>query len=179
MKTYYIYHIPGVKIGCSTDPNRRVKRQGYECFEILETHSDIETAAVREKELQKQYGYRVDKSDYVQHYEYGKAGRAKCLGMGAKSQIENKIGMFSWSKEKRTEFNRKNSMIGAKISAEKRSVPIDVYDYKTGKYLFSFSSKKEVAIKLNLSRGNITSVITGTRNHTGGYTFIERHDKKN
>jgi hypothetical protein len=38
---YYIYHIKGVKIGCSTQPKIRVKRQGYTEYEILETHNDI------------------------------------------------------------------------------------------------------------------------------------------
>lgn len=60
MKTYYIYHIPEVKIGCSVNPNRRVKRQGYTDFEILEEHTDIQIASLREKELQKQYFGRED-----------------------------------------------------------------------------------------------------------------------
>ena len=60
MKTYYIYHIPGVKIGCSNNPKARVKRQGYSQFEILEEHSDIMIASEREIELQKQYGYGKD-----------------------------------------------------------------------------------------------------------------------
>ena len=53
---YYIYHIPGVKIGCSTNPNDRVKRQGYTEFKILESHKDIQIAAKREIELRNQYG---------------------------------------------------------------------------------------------------------------------------
>ena len=54
---YYIYHIPGVKIGCSTEPDKRVKVQGYKEYEIIETHSNINLASTREVELQKQYGY--------------------------------------------------------------------------------------------------------------------------
>jgi hypothetical protein len=54
---YYIYHIPGVKIGCSTNPNRRVSEQGFSNFEILEKHNDIDIASQREVYLQKQYGY--------------------------------------------------------------------------------------------------------------------------
>jgi hypothetical protein len=68
MKKYYIYHIPNYihkdgstgKIGASTEPPRRVNRQGYEGFEILETHTDIFKVSEREIELQKQYGYPVD-----------------------------------------------------------------------------------------------------------------------
>jgi hypothetical protein len=61
---YYIYHIPGIKIGCSKIPTKRVKYQGYSEFEILEEHLDIHEASKREKALQRQYGYRVDRSDY-------------------------------------------------------------------------------------------------------------------
>lgn len=64
MKKYYIYHIKGKKIGVSTNPNLRVKNQGYNNFEILETHSDIHIVSYREIELQKQYGYRVDRLPY-------------------------------------------------------------------------------------------------------------------
>ena len=51
---YYLYHIKGVKIGCSKNPNKRIKQQGYNEWEILETHNDIDVASVRERELQKQ-----------------------------------------------------------------------------------------------------------------------------
>jgi hypothetical protein len=62
---YHIYHIPGIKIGCSTQPKQRVKAQGYSTFQILETHSDIYEASKREIELQKQYGFKPDcKSPY-------------------------------------------------------------------------------------------------------------------
>jgi hypothetical protein len=63
---YYIYHIPGIKIGCSKTPKQRVKGQGYSNFEILEEHIDIYIASNREIELQKQYGYPVDKTSYWQ-----------------------------------------------------------------------------------------------------------------
>jgi len=62
---YYIYHIPGVKIGCSTNPDNRVPEQGYTDWEILETHEDGWTAGDRELELQKEYGYKVDSSHYM------------------------------------------------------------------------------------------------------------------
>lgn len=63
---YYIYHIEGIKIGCTKQPEIRVKEQGYKEFEILETHSDIKIASKRERELQKEYGYRVDNINYSQ-----------------------------------------------------------------------------------------------------------------
>jgi hypothetical protein len=71
---YYIYHIKGVKIGCSTEPERRVNKQGYTEFEILEQHTDIHIADKREKELQIQYGYKVDTATYKQSREWASKG---------------------------------------------------------------------------------------------------------
>ena len=71
---YYIYHIPEIKIGCSTEPENRVKAQGYTNYEILEEHEDIKVASDRERELQKEYGYKVDKVSYYQSYESRKKG---------------------------------------------------------------------------------------------------------
>jgi len=62
---YYIYHVPGKKIGCSKEPENRVAKQGFSNFEILETHEDGWIAGDREIELQKEYGYPVDKVHYM------------------------------------------------------------------------------------------------------------------
>lgn len=64
MKTYYIYHIPGVKIGCTSDLIKRMKDQGFTSWEILEEHTDIYEVSNREIQLQKEYGYRVDTVPY-------------------------------------------------------------------------------------------------------------------
>jgi len=64
---YYLYHIPGKKIGVTCDIyNRVTEQQGYEDheFEILEMSEDIEYISNREIELQKEYGYRVDHKLY-------------------------------------------------------------------------------------------------------------------
>ena len=63
---YYIYHIIGKKIGCSKNPNYRIKRQGYTEFEILEQYENIDIASKRELELQEQYGYKIDNTLYKQ-----------------------------------------------------------------------------------------------------------------
>jgi hypothetical protein len=63
--TYYIYHIEGVKIGCTKNVKTRMSRQKNPNYTILETHDDINTAANREKELNIQYGYKWnDGQDY-------------------------------------------------------------------------------------------------------------------
>ena len=65
--TYCLYHIPGKKIGVSKDPKYRVEvQQGYnpDEYEIIEMSDDIDYISEREIFLQKQFGYRVDKTLY-------------------------------------------------------------------------------------------------------------------
>ena len=64
MSEYRIYHIKGVKIGCTNNINRRIKEQGFTDYEVLEIHTDKDVAGQREFELQKQYGYKVDSIRY-------------------------------------------------------------------------------------------------------------------
>ena len=61
---YYIYHIPGIKIGCTNNLERRIREQKFTDYELIEQHSDKFIASNREKELQKQYGYRLDAIPY-------------------------------------------------------------------------------------------------------------------
>ena len=66
-KKYYIYHIPGKKIGVTCDLiNRVTVQQGYALgeYEILEEHTDIDVVSIREIQLQKAYGYKVDRKLY-------------------------------------------------------------------------------------------------------------------
>jgi len=65
--TYYLYHIPGKKIGITKDLKKRVeKQQGYHEGEydvILQTE-DINLISNTEISLQKAFGYRVDETPY-------------------------------------------------------------------------------------------------------------------
>ena len=70
--TYYLYHIPGKKIGVTRDLNKRVtKQQGYALdeYEVLDQSTDIDYISSRELELQKSYGYKVDLKPYKQLYK--------------------------------------------------------------------------------------------------------------
>jgi NTP pyrophosphatase (non-canonical NTP hydrolase) len=64
---YYLYHIPGKKIGVTRNLNTRVTlMQGYKEneYEVLEQSDDIDYISDREIELQKSYGYKVDRKLY-------------------------------------------------------------------------------------------------------------------
>ena len=68
---YYLYHIPGKKIGVTRDLiSRVVDQQGYSLdeVEVLEQSTDINYISDRELELQQSYGYRVDRQKYKDLY---------------------------------------------------------------------------------------------------------------
>ena len=65
--TYYLYHIPGKKVGVTTNLEERVhKQQGYYPgeYEIIETSDDIDFISAGERIMQKCYGYKIDEVLY-------------------------------------------------------------------------------------------------------------------
>jgi len=65
--TYYIYHIPGKKIGVTRDLKYRVEeQQGYgpDEYRVLMKSDNIDYISKQEIYLQKMYGYRVDDEPY-------------------------------------------------------------------------------------------------------------------
>jgi NTP pyrophosphatase (non-canonical NTP hydrolase) len=69
---YKVYHIPGKKIGCTQNVQKRVEEeQGYKSgeYEILYETDDIKLAAQAERTLQKDLGYKVDIKPYDKLFE--------------------------------------------------------------------------------------------------------------
>ena len=69
--TYYLYHIPGKKIGVTCNLKHRVEeQQGYHFseYEVLLQTDDIDFVSNMEIALQKKYGYRVDAQLYKNLY---------------------------------------------------------------------------------------------------------------
>tara|TARA_R110000824_G_scaffold197116_1_gene380492 strand:- start:133 stop:1098 length:966 start_codon:yes stop_codon:yes gene_type:complete len=86
--TYYIYHIPGKKIGVTRDLEERVtKQQGYEPgeYEILGEYIDIDDVSSMERMLQKEYGYEVDRVPY---------NKLKCNEMKMKINVTEQTTTF-------------------------------------------------------------------------------------
>jgi len=64
---YYIYHIPGKKIGVTRNLYTRVtKQQGYAKgeYEVLLESEDIDYISTMEIQLQKAHGYKIDRQSY-------------------------------------------------------------------------------------------------------------------
>ena len=67
--TYYLYHIPGKKIGVTKDiQHRLIKRQGYRKgeYEILAQSNSLNSISELEAEYQQAYGYEKDIITYKQ-----------------------------------------------------------------------------------------------------------------
>ena len=65
--TYYLYHIPGKKVGITRDLKKRViEQQGYDYheFEVLLESDDIDFISNMEIAYQLKNGYRVDETPY-------------------------------------------------------------------------------------------------------------------
>ena len=127
MKTYYIYHIEGVKVGCTSDLQKRMADQGFTSWNILEEHTDIYEASNREIELQKEYGLPVDDAPYWQSVQNRrKWSKEDALKGGATRGLELKDGVQAkqvWAnhtKEKRKE--RCNNISNGVKHSEKAKV---------------------------------------------------------
>ena len=71
-KMYYLYHIPGKKIGVTADLEERVEhQQGYnkDEYQVIMSTTDIDLISQREIALQKALGYRVDRKLYKDLYK--------------------------------------------------------------------------------------------------------------
>ena len=106
---YYIYHIPGKKIGVTRNLNNRVTlTQGYTAdeYEVLDQSDDIDYISEKEIELQKSYGYRVDRKKYSELIKLNKmkinvteqTTTFPCPVNKLKGQLLDNIGM-EWKTE--------------------------------------------------------------------------------
>ena len=69
---YYLYHIPGKKIGVTTNLKERVEhQQGYneDEYQVIMSTDDIDLVSEKEISLQKALGYRVDRRLYKDLYK--------------------------------------------------------------------------------------------------------------
>ena len=197
---YYIYHIPTFthkdgsvgKIGCSTNPNGRVKQQGYSDYEILEEHTCIDTVSKRELELQKEYGYPIDKGLYSKNKDLHTHRKSlDYLKEVGKNSFKNKTGFFSISKERKSELSKISGKIqGTKLYKEKRglfgvskeqriewahlgkvtSKPILQYDLN-GNLLNEYVSQKEAERLTGVRQTYISYNCIGTQKTAGGFVW--------
>ena len=114
---YYLYHIPGKKIGVTRDLNTRVTlMQGYKEneYEVLEQSDDISYISDREIELQKSYGYKVDRKLYKHLFNKMNINATQqtstfpCPVNKLKGQLHDNIGLTWYTEFGQFEITKRN-----------------------------------------------------------------------
>lgn len=126
---YTIYHIPGVKVGCSNRVEARVKDQGYTNYEVLGVYDDIKEASVKEKELQRKYGYRVDGGDYSHMLQRNKLSRMpEARQRQVASLLKSSARQAVYERKYRItlQFDLKGNFIKEWIKAKDASIALDI-----------------------------------------------------
>ena len=161
---YYLYHIPGKKIGVTRDLNTRVTLiQGYNPseYEVLDQSDDIDYISDKEIELQKSYGYKVDRKKYKNLFKKMKINVTEQTSTFAvplnklKGHLMDNLGM-SWETShgifeinmrtvpwimdnaKTSMFNDKRSYVYNKAFAEyMKPVKKEIPDYNKSQMMFN------------------------------------------
>jgi len=153
---YHIYYIPGIKIGCTKNPKRRVKQQGYTEYIILETHTDIQIASERERLLQKEYGFKVDKSLY-------------------KTSINNRRKWTKSDQEKGRETMLNNGFFNEwyKKGNASRIKSVGKYNKDTNELICAYNSISDAARSIDRPKNTttISSCCLGKRNSYMGFIW--------
>ena len=138
--------------------------QGYTMEEahVLEEHTDIYKVSDREIQLQKEYGYKVDRIPYWRTLKLstfescrkgGKIGGSKGGKLGGKRTVE--LGHLAKARE---------------LAWKATRTPIRQYN-KSGEFIKEFISTSQASKELNLSNGNLNQVLKGKLKTTGGFVF--------
>jgi hypothetical protein len=199
MIKYYIYHIKDFqwkngkigKIGCAKDHIQRVSEQGYSEYTILEIHDCIYEASKREIELQKQYGYPVDRLPYYKCIEGrskgGKIGGKKNVESGhiqrlgkirgkIRGKIQGKKNVESGHLQRLGKINGRKAVesgqwaIASIIGREKRKRPVLQFT-KDGQFVKEWECAKYAGVELQINRSSINKCCMGNYKSSGGYVW--------
>ncbi len=157
---YYIYHIPGVKIGCTKNPNNRIKQQTHSESEILEIYEDINIASKRERELQKEYGYKVDTCDYISATSKMNPLNPAKAGKASASK--------SWKENRDRELKKCSK--GGKVNAELNGKPVIMCDMN-GNHIITFKNRTDAAAFVNGNKPPLVQVIDNPNRSYRGYKW--------
>jgi hypothetical protein len=147
-----LYHIKGKKWGCSIELEDRLSKQGYTLKDVCEIIEilDVNKAADMERELNIRDGYGWNSSQ-----DYRIITKACTLGGKVAGKLAKESGQLQQALAR---------------SCEVRKIPVRVKD-KLGNIIGEYQSQIEASKELKVSKGNITSVISGKRKSAGGYKF--------
>lgn len=163
-------------------PKKRVKSQGYTDFEILNKSEDKFLAGELEIQLQKQYGYKIDRVKYHQgkYKSMGHKGGTKCVELGhtkTLQQIGSKIAASLPRTEAQLNAFKEARKIGAPIawSLPRTQKQIDVFKAKrTEKQLetLKLNGKIQGAIMKEKLRVPIQAYLKSDNSFVGEYISV-------
>ena len=173
MKTkYFIYHIPGVKIGVTQNIEHRVVyKQGFTEYEILEEHTNAKVVSKREQELQAQYGYSIDKIEYWKTLKWQKKALTPKAQTKRVANTDYKTTRIkgatntdykAFQKQRIANTDWKTSRAKAvantswEVKAQKTKKPINQYDLE-GNFIKRWDSTKDAGDTLGFQRASITN----------------------
>ena len=179
METVYtIYHIPGVKVGCTKNLDKRIKDQGYVNYEVIELVSTREQASIRERYWQEALGYQVDKISYEQlyttgmHNEQSSKKRKAAQLKSDRFRETRKLLVTVEAIQKRLETIKKSPTWKEvrKQAAAKRKLVVIQYS-KQGMFIKEWESAKEAALALKVVQSAIVNCATGKSITSAGYKW--------
>ena len=134
--------------------------------EVLEEHTNVYKVSDREMELQREYGYPVDKIPYWKTLK-GHTTEGSIKGKIKGGKIGGKIGGLIGGK-RTVELGHLAK--AQKISSIARRTPISQYT-KDGNFIKEFISQAEAAEELNIPFKCINNNLKGISKTTGGFVF--------
>jgi len=191
MTVYYIYEIPGVKVGCTKNLKHRVEYK-QKCplgsYKVLGAANNPQDAADMEREWQIKLGYKVDGYDYNKMLEIqSKSNTPEALAkMVANTDYQNRnidYSKIDWKvrdnkriantnfkkKAANTDysFHQNPEFIAKRVEKNKKSIFSIDNDGNTQE----FDSIKEASIKLGIGEGAICNCLKGRQKTTKGFIF--------
>jgi len=203
---YYIYHIPDYvyadgsvgKIGCTEHISERMAVYGKSTnYTILEEHQCKYKASDREIELQKEYGYKVDKRPYWKTAKQSKQSVSKVVCVydlnknliGKYKSVRECVRMMNLNKHAnikisnviKTNYKKYlnyyflrdgediNKLKVKKFKKSKTSPKeVIVYKFKTNEYVGVYDSVHAACRELNLIQSNASACLNGRiKSHKG------------
>jgi len=170
---FYIYHIPGKKIGVTRNLEKRVAQaQGYKPneYEVLDSSDDIEYISTREIELQKSYGYKVD---MILYKDLKRNRKSKSNKM--KLSVTEQTTTFPVPIDELENFLRNNAPIGYKWETpmgEFEITGLNVIAWiLTNAHRSQFSDNRCYIYNKSFYEAFVNPVHLGDANYIGGLTM--------
>jgi hypothetical protein len=169
---YTIYHIPGVKVGCSMRVEARVKDQGYSVYEVLDTCTTIEEASEREIEWQEKLGYGRDN---IQSY----AGTRKMAAFACtKEAIAKRVSTLKetiktsekWKTSRLEIIKKCHTKEVIQKRALKQKKPVIQLDLNNN-FIKEWPSGIDIQRALGINSGDICICCKGRQKTAGGFIW--------